>query len=76
MILDCCQVPLQHHAAVFEKYGDKRFKYCSEFVQEEIQSGFTLEGLHPHAAPPAPPAHARHDDGSYDAAHHLRGPEE
>lgn len=43
MILDCCQVPHQHHAAIFDKYDDKRFKYCSEFVQEEIQVGFTLE---------------------------------
>lgn len=76
MILDCCQVPHQHHAAVFEKYGDKRFKYCSEFVQEEIQSGFTLEGLHPHAAPPAPPTHARRNDGGYDAEHYHGGPEE
>ncbi|SPN98896.1 related to G2/mitotic-specific cyclin 3 [Cephalotrichum gorgonifer] len=62
MILDCCQVPLQHHAAIFEKYGDKRFKYCSEFVQEEIQSGFTLPTHQPTVV--APFAAAQHDGTS------------
>ncbi|PKS05242.1 hypothetical protein jhhlp_008613 [Lomentospora prolificans] len=47
MLLDCCQVPLQHHAAIFEKYNDKRFKYCSEFVQDEIKAGFELPSHQP-----------------------------
>lgn len=77
MILDCCQVPHQHHAAVFEKYDDKRFKYCSEFVQEEIHGGFTIA-----SCPGADPffAQARRSGYSADVAgcsvDYLRAAEE
>ncbi|OLN95414.1 G2/mitotic-specific cyclin-4 [Colletotrichum chlorophyti] len=42
MILECCYRPSKHHAAVFEKYSDKRYKRAAEYVQAEIAKGFTL----------------------------------
>lgn len=41
----CCEDPTKHHAAVFEKYGDKRFKRASLFVQSETDKGFSLPGV-------------------------------
>ena len=41
-ILECCQDQRKHHAAVFEKYTEKRYKKASIFVEGEIQNGFTL----------------------------------
>ncbi|KAK7514254.1 cyclin-like protein [Phyllosticta citriasiana] len=42
VILECSQHPQKHHAAVYEKYSDKRFKRASLFVEQEIRKGFTL----------------------------------
>lgn len=42
MILECCESPYKHHAAVFEKYTDRRYKRASNFVQTEINGGFVL----------------------------------
>ena len=44
-MLSCCEDPFKHHPAVFEKYGDKRFKRASLFVQSEMDKGFCLPGL-------------------------------
>lgn len=41
-ILSCCEDPQKHHAAVYDKYGDKRFKRASYFVQSEMNKGFVL----------------------------------
>jgi G2/mitotic-specific cyclin 3/4 len=54
MLLECCHAPRRHHAAVFEKYCDKRYKYAAEFVQTELDKGFTL----PHQQPSAPLSHS------------------
>jgi G2/mitotic-specific cyclin 3/4 len=42
MILECCQQPRKHHAAVYDKYSDKRYKKASEFVQTELDKGFAI----------------------------------
>jgi hypothetical protein len=42
MILECCEDPRLHHAAIFEKYSEKRFKSASILVQEALDAGFTL----------------------------------
>ncbi|KAK8209407.1 cyclin-like protein [Phyllosticta capitalensis] len=42
VILECIQHPQKHHAAVYEKYSDKRFKRASLFVEQEIGKGFEL----------------------------------
>lgn len=42
MILDCCRSPQKHHAAVYEKYCDRRFKKSSIFVENELAKGFAL----------------------------------
>jgi hypothetical protein len=33
---------MRHHAAVFEKYADKRFKRASTYVEVQLQRGFLL----------------------------------
>ncbi|KAK6834561.1 hypothetical protein PG987_009255 [Apiospora arundinis] len=45
MMLDCCRIATRHHAAVFEKYSDKRYKRAATYVQNEIRSGFVLPFL-------------------------------
>ncbi|RMZ88683.1 hypothetical protein DV736_g4078, partial [Chaetothyriales sp. CBS 134916] len=42
LLLECCENPRKHHAAVFNKYGDKRYKRASAFVEAELQRGFRL----------------------------------
>ncbi|KAF3346703.1 hypothetical protein VD0002_g7174 [Verticillium dahliae] len=42
LILSCCESPREHHAAVFEKYVDKRYKRAAEYVQIELKKGFTV----------------------------------
>ena len=39
---ECCENPQKHHAAIFEKYSDKRFKRAATFVQNEMQRGFRV----------------------------------
>jgi G2/mitotic-specific cyclin 3/4 len=43
LILECCENTQKHHAAVYEKYCDKRYKKASIFAQAEVRS--TLERL-------------------------------
>jgi G2/mitotic-specific cyclin 3/4 len=45
VILECCDNPEKHHAAVYEKYTDKRYKRASIFVEQEIAKGFELPFL-------------------------------
>lgn len=33
---------MRHHAAVYEKYADKRFKRASTYVEVQLQRGFIL----------------------------------
>jgi hypothetical protein len=42
MIMECCENPQKHHAAVYEKYSDRRYKRASNFVRGEMEKGFTL----------------------------------
>lgn len=42
IILECCKDQKKHHAAVFEKYTDKRYKKASIFVESEMEKGFSL----------------------------------
>lgn len=41
-MLDCCRTAARHHAAVFEKYSDKRYKRASLYVETELKNGFEL----------------------------------
>lgn len=45
LILECCAHPQRHHAAIYEKYTDKRFKRASYFAEGEIRKGFTLPNI-------------------------------
>lgn len=48
LLVECCEHPVLHHQAVFEKYREKRFKEASTIVQDALDAGFTL----PHHAEP------------------------
>lgn len=41
-MLECCENPRKHHAAIYEKYSDKRFKRASLFVEAEMKKGFHI----------------------------------
>lgn len=47
-MIECCENPVKHHGAVFEKYREKRFKEASVQVQNALDAGFTL----PHHSTP------------------------
>jgi len=42
--MSCCENAQQHHAAVFEKYADKRYKRASVTVQNELATGIEIPG--------------------------------
>ncbi|CAI6332775.1 unnamed protein product [Periconia digitata] len=42
VMLECCDNPQKHHAAVYDKYQDKRYKRASTFVETELQRGFQI----------------------------------
>ncbi|KAF2865501.1 G2/mitotic-specific cyclin 3 [Massariosphaeria phaeospora] len=42
VIFECCEAPQKHHAAVFEKYSDKRYRHASIYVETEIGNNFQL----------------------------------
>ena len=42
LVLECCEDPVKHHGAVYEKYLDKRYKCASHYVRKEIERGFRL----------------------------------
>ncbi|KAF2432763.1 hypothetical protein EJ08DRAFT_647853 [Tothia fuscella] len=42
LLLQCCQTPRKHHAAVFEKYTEKRYKKASIYTEGQIAGGFQL----------------------------------
>lgn len=53
MMLECCENPLKHHAAVYEKYADRRYKRASAFVAAEMEKGFSLPATPLRASLPA-----------------------
>ncbi|PYH91699.1 hypothetical protein BO71DRAFT_42544 [Aspergillus ellipticus CBS 707.79] len=42
LMVECCEIPRKHHASIYEKYSDKRYKRASLFVENEMRRGFTL----------------------------------
>lgn len=42
MMVECCEDPRKHHAAVYDKYMDKRYKRASPFAENEMRKGFQL----------------------------------
>jgi G2/mitotic-specific cyclin 3/4 len=41
-MMECCENPRRHHAAIFEKYTDRRYKRASLFVEAELALDFVL----------------------------------
>ncbi|OQE45076.1 hypothetical protein PENCOP_c002G02839 [Penicillium coprophilum] len=41
-LMECCENPRRHHAAIFEKYSDRRFKRAAMFVEAELATDFAL----------------------------------
>ena len=46
LLASCLQEPERHHRGVFNKYGDRRYKKASHFVQAELRKGFMVPSLH------------------------------
>lgn len=42
LMVECCENPQKHHAAIFDKYTDKRFKRAAYFVENEMKRGFQV----------------------------------
>ena len=42
LMFECCENPQKHHAAIFDKYTDKRYKRASQFVENELRKGFQV----------------------------------
>jgi hypothetical protein len=40
--MECCENPRRHHAAIFEKYSDRRYKRAAMFVEAELATDFAL----------------------------------
>lgn len=56
LIFECCRSPLTHHAAVHEKYSDRKYKRASIYVENEIKKGFSLPFQHASRLSSAGPA--------------------
>ncbi|PQE30558.1 cyclin domain-containing protein [Rutstroemia sp. NJR-2017a WRK4] len=44
LIMECCENARKHHAAVFDKYSDRRYKRASTYVEDQMTKGFSLPG--------------------------------
>ncbi|MCJ1394852.1 hypothetical protein MMC18_008891 [Xylographa bjoerkii] len=42
LMFECCENPLKHHSAIYDKYLDKRYKKASQFVENELRRGFQV----------------------------------
>ena len=42
LIVECCENPQKHHAAIYDKYMDKRYKRASIYVENEMARGFQI----------------------------------
>lgn len=62
LMLECCDKPLDHHAVIYEKYADKRFKEAAVVVQQALTNGFTL----PRQDKPVRTMQTPHFEGSMD----------
>lgn len=51
-MVECCECPQKHHASVYNKYCDKRFKRASIFVETEMTTGFNLPAYHKEISSP------------------------
>ncbi|RAL04766.1 cyclin family protein [Aspergillus ibericus CBS 121593] len=65
LMVECCENPRKHHASIYEKYSDKRYKRASLFVENEMRRGFTL---------PEPTRDSSYPDrnASLEAAHYWK----
>ncbi|KAK4694227.1 G2/mitotic-specific cyclin 3/4, partial [Lecanoromycetidae sp. Uapishka_2] len=42
MMVECCEDARKHHAAIYDKYLDKRYKRASQFAETEMRRGFEV----------------------------------
>ncbi|RAL59250.1 hypothetical protein DID88_006965 [Monilinia fructigena] len=56
LVIECCENARKHHAAVFEKYSDRRYKRASTYVEDQMIKGFQIPGIirHRSSAPTVP----------------------
>ncbi|KAL8935023.1 MAG: hypothetical protein Q9216_005621 [Gyalolechia sp. 2 TL-2023] len=48
LIVECCEDPRRHHADIFDKYTDKRYKRASLFAETEMRRGFQVLDINIH----------------------------
>lgn len=63
-IFECCLTPRKHHAAVFHKYANAKYKRASTFVESEVSRGYILP------FPSAPSQPSRFPDNSLSSANY------
>ncbi|KAF7909383.1 uncharacterized protein EAF01_003101 [Botrytis porri] len=61
LIIECCENARKHHAAVFEKYSDRRYKRASTYVEDQMIKGFQIPGINRRRQSPSIPAPLRLD---------------
>jgi G2/mitotic-specific cyclin 3/4 len=77
MMLECCEHPRLHHAAIFEKYSEKRFKEAAAIVQKELDAGFTLpQGTAPRRSTRSQPLQVETSSEHLHYQNHLLSPVE
>ncbi|KAL8735919.1 MAG: hypothetical protein Q9166_000481 [cf. Caloplaca sp. 2 TL-2023] len=50
LMVECCEDPRKHHAAIFDKYMDKRYKRASLFAETEMMKGFQIWDVNSNSA--------------------------
>lgn len=45
LVIECCENARKHHAAVFDKYSDRRYKRASTYVEDQMIKGFQIPGI-------------------------------
>ncbi|KAK6594905.1 cyclin [Botrytis cinerea] len=61
LVIECCENARKHHAAVFEKYSDRRYKRASTYVEDQMIKGFQIPGINRRRQSPSVPAPLRLD---------------
>ncbi|TEY54940.1 hypothetical protein BOTCAL_0235g00120 [Botryotinia calthae] len=61
LVIECCENARKHHAAVFEKYSDRRYKRASTYVEDQMIKGFQIPGINRRRQSPSIPAPLRLD---------------
>lgn len=54
LMVECCEDARKHHAAIYDKYLDKRYKRASQFAETEMKRGFQVLDVNTNTLAPYP----------------------